>query len=59
MNIALQREQERIILKKMAKKDYKSPKMDEVKVNVEQDLLSSSCTADAQGGSGTPICDVN
>ena len=28
--------------KEMAKKDYESPKMDEVKVNVEQELLTAS-----------------
>ena len=40
--------------KEMSKKDYKSPKIDEVKVNVEQDLLAGS-TCDAlysAGGSG-------
>ncbi len=45
-------------LKKMAKKNYESPKMDEVKVNVEQDFLTgSTCTADAQAGTGTGTCD--
>lgn len=28
----------------MAKKNYESPKMDEVKVNVEQDILAGSCS---------------
>lgn len=42
---------------KMAKKDYKSPKMTEVKVNVEQDLLAgSTCTADVQGGGASGSC---
>ena len=42
----------------MAKKNYESPKMDEVKVNVEQDLLAgSTCTADAQSGTGNATCE--
>lgn len=39
-----------IILKKMAKKDYKSPKMKEVKVNIEEELLAIS------GGTGGQTC---
>lgn len=50
-----------IILKKMAKKDYKSPEMKEVKVNVEQDLLAGSCAApDGVGTDATTItCDCS
>lgn len=51
MKITLRREQESIIPKKMAKKNYESPKMDEVKVNVEQDILAGSCS----GGSCTSV----
>lgn len=41
----------------MAKKNYKTPKMTEVKVNVEQDLLAgSTCTADVQGGGASGSC---
>lgn len=36
----------------MAKKDYESPKMKEVKISVEQELLSGSCATYAAGGSG-------
>ena len=41
----------------MAKKDYKSPKMIEVKVNVEQDLLSASTCVGvySEGGSGCGV----
>ena len=42
----------------MVKKNYESPKMDEVKVNIEQNLLAgSTCTLDAQGGAGNETCE--
>lgn len=42
MKITLRREQESIIPKKMAKKNYESPKMDEVKVNTESLMQTAS-----------------
>lgn len=36
----------------MAKKDYKSPKMEEVKLSVEQEFLAGSCATYSAGGSG-------
>lgn len=41
----------------MAKKNYESPKMAEVKVNLDQNFLTGSCTLDAQGGSGNETCE--
>ncbi len=42
MKITLRREQESIIPKKMAKKNYEAPKMDEVKVNTESLMQTAS-----------------
>lgn len=40
----------------MAKKNYESPKMDEVKVNVEQDLLSGSNCDVETTPPDVPVC---
>ena len=50
MKITLRREQESIIPKKMAKKNYESPKMDEVKVKLESHLASESVSTDPVTG---------
>jgi hypothetical protein len=58
MIIALPREQESIILIPMAKKEYLSPEMKEVKISSQAILSGSICTSDAQGGgTGPGACD--
>ena len=41
----------------MAKKEYLSPEMKEVKISSQAILSGSICTSDAQGGSSTGTCD--